>query len=55
MEILEELYGTTKPTREMIENNMDFFEGIERGHCIYIIVYKDEKPDEILFAGYSFD
>jgi hypothetical protein len=55
MEILEELYGTTEPTREMIENNMDFFEGIERGNCIYIIVYKDEKPDEILFAGYSFD
>jgi hypothetical protein len=34
---------------------MDFFEEIERGHGIYIIVYKDMGPDEIFFAGYSYD
>jgi hypothetical protein len=22
---------------------------------VYIIAYKDEQPDKILFAGYSFD
>jgi hypothetical protein len=54
-ELLEQLYGTTRPTRAMIEGNMEFFEDIERGHGIYAIVYKDDKPDEILFAGYSFD
>jgi hypothetical protein len=54
-ERLEELYGTTQPTRAMIEANMDFFEDIDRGHGIYIIAYKDGEPDEILFAGYSFD
>jgi hypothetical protein len=53
--VLEGLYGTTRPTRAMIEQNMDFFEDIERGHGIYTIVYKDDRPDEILFAGYSYD
>jgi hypothetical protein len=53
--VLQQLYGTTRPTREMIEHNMDFFEEIERGHGIYIIVYKDTSPDEIFFAGYSYD
>ncbi|HEX3046031.1 MAG TPA: hypothetical protein VHY08_14840 [Bacillota bacterium] len=54
-DIVEKIYGTKKPTREMIEKNMDFFEQVERGHCIYLILYKEGKPDEILFAGYSFD
>ena len=34
---------------------MDFFEDLERGHCVYIVAYKNGAPDEILFAGYSFD
>jgi hypothetical protein len=54
-EILEELYSTAHPTREMIEQNMDLFEAIDRGHGVSIIVYKDDKPDEIFFAGYSYD
>jgi hypothetical protein len=53
---LEDLYGTTKPTRDMVEKNMDFFDNVERGQCVYIITYKkDDTPDEILFAGMSFD
>jgi len=54
-EMLESLYGTQQPTREMVEHNMGFLEDLERGHCIYIVLYKDGKPDELLFAGYSFD
>ncbi len=54
-ETLEALYGTTRPTREMIEQNMDFFEDLDRGHGTSIVVWKDGKPDEILFAGYSYD
>jgi hypothetical protein len=54
-EMLQSLYGTTQPTHQMIEQNMDFFEDLERGHGIYIIVFKDGKPNEIFFAGYSFD
>ncbi len=54
-EVLEELYGTTKPTHAMIEKNMDFLDDIERGHGISIVAYKDGQPDEYFFAGYSFD
>jgi len=53
--VLESLYVTTQPTRQMVEENMGFLEELERGHCVYIILYKSGKPSEILFAGYSFD
>ena len=52
---LESLYGTRQPTREQIEANMDFLEDVERGHCVYAIAHKNGQPDEVLFAGYSFD
>ena len=52
---LSSLYGTPQPTHEMIESNSDFYEDIERGQGIYIVVYRDGKPDEYFFAGYSFD
>ncbi len=54
-EILESLYGTLRPTREMVEEEMDYLEDVERGHGIYLILYRGDEPDEILFAGYSFD
>ncbi|MCI0640589.1 MAG: hypothetical protein L0Y72_22765 [Gemmataceae bacterium] len=54
-ETLTELYGTTKPTRAAVEANMEFLEDVERGHAVYIILYKNGKPDELMFAGYSFD
>jgi hypothetical protein len=54
-EVLEGLFGTTRPTREMVEHNHDFWEDMERGQGIYVILYKDDQPDEIFFAGYSFD
>jgi hypothetical protein len=52
---LEAHYGTDQPTREMIENDMEIFQDIERGHCLYTPVYKEGKPSELFFAGYSFD
>jgi hypothetical protein len=54
-EQLLELYGTTQPSREMIEQNDDFLEELERGHAVYIIAYAQGIPKEIYFAGYSFD
>jgi hypothetical protein len=39
----------------MVEQDMEFFEDVERGQGIYIILYREGQPDEILFAGYSFD
>ena len=50
-----ELYGTDKPTKDMVVRNMDFFNEIERGQGVYLIVYSGDKPSEILFAGYSYD
>jgi hypothetical protein len=54
-ETVLDLYDTTEPTREMIERNMGFLDDLERGHGIYAVVYKNGKPDEMFFAGYSFD
>jgi hypothetical protein len=53
-EVLLELYGTTRPTRQMIEQGADS-EYIERGQGVYIVVYREGRPDEICFAGYSYD
>jgi hypothetical protein len=39
----------------MIEQNMELFEGIDRGQGVYTIAYKYGKPNELFFAGYSFD
>ncbi len=52
---LRELYGTDKPSREIAAQNMDFFEDIERGHAIYFILFRDDKPSEIFFVGISYD
>jgi len=51
---LRELYDTDKPTREMVDGH-EFFEDIERGKCVYIVVYAGGKPRELMFAGYSYD
>ena len=52
---LIDLFGTNKPTREMIEANDELLEAIERGQGVYIVAYEDGKPTEIFFAGCSFD
>ena len=52
---LKALYGTTQPTHQMVEDNPDIHEPIERGQAVYVIVYKDGQPDELFFAGYSYD
>ena len=52
---LEELFDTTQPTHDMVESELRIFDRIERGQAVYVIVFKDEKPTELFFAGYSFD
>jgi len=54
-EAMQDVFGTTRPTREMVEENEDLWEDLERGQGIYIVLYRDDQPDEIFFAGYSFD
>ena len=51
--LLEEIYGTTEPTADMV--GMEFFEEVERGTGVYVVLYKNGKPSEICFAGYSYD
>jgi hypothetical protein len=52
---LKELYGTAQPTRQMVEENKDFYDWLDRGVGLYIVIFADGKPAEICFAGYSFD
>jgi hypothetical protein len=52
---LQDLYGTTQPTRAMVEENLDFLEDVERGQGVFILLYDQGQPTEIFFAGYSFD
>ena len=55
-EVLLELYGTTEPTREMVEPDLAFAELMgERGQGVYFVLYERGKPRHILFAGYSYD
>ena len=48
-------FGTDKPDIQAIESNPNFFEIIERGKGLCIVVYENETPKDIFFAGYSFD
>jgi hypothetical protein len=54
-EALETYFGTTRATRAMVEESDDLWEDLDRGQGIAIVLYKDDHPDEIFFAGYSFD
>jgi hypothetical protein len=52
---LEDLFGTTEPTRTMVESNNGFFARIERGQATYFVVFRNGIPNELIFAGYSYD
>lgn len=54
-DVLVDLYGTDQPSRAAVEANLEFLEEVERGQAVYVVLYKDGKPDEVLFAGYSYD
>ena len=54
-ETLLNLFGTQRPTREMVEESEELFEALERGQGVYIVIYDGGQPSEIFFAGYSFD
>ena len=52
---LLEYFGTPHPSRDEVEDNDDLFDAIERGQGVCLVVYDDEEPMEICFAGYSYD
>jgi hypothetical protein len=39
----------------MIEGGSELFESVERGQGVYMVIYKNNRPDELYFLGYSFD
>lgn len=54
-EKLLEYFETVQPTRDDIDGTDFHWEEIERGQGICVTVYKDGKPHEYYFAGYSYD
>jgi hypothetical protein len=52
---LIDLFGLAEPTAADIEASDALFDGIERGHALYIVAYENGKPSQIFFAGYSYD
>jgi hypothetical protein len=52
---LQACFGTSRPTLGDIKGSDAFWDTIERGHARYVIVYQDDQPENIFFAGYSFD
>ena len=47
-------FGTAKPPLDMVEDG-EFWDDIERGCGIYIVIYDGDRPEHLFFAGYSFD
>jgi len=39
----------------MVAANMDFFEEIDRGQAVYIVLFRGDQPSEIFFAGMPHD
>lgn len=48
---LRELFGTEHPSREVIEQSEDFIERLDRGQGVYIITYREGKPDGIILPA----
>jgi hypothetical protein len=54
--LLKSVLGTTRPSRAQVFENLFFLtEDLERGRCRYIVLHADDRPQEILFVGISYD
>jgi hypothetical protein len=56
--LLIKIFGTIQPTHEVVEQwdkTGDYGNYCARWSGIYLLVYKDNVPDEIYFAGFSGD
>jgi hypothetical protein len=52
---LRQFFGTDKPSRDDIEQADEYWDELDRGQARYVVVYEDDQPSELYFAGYSFD
>jgi hypothetical protein len=51
-----EVLGTLKPTHEQVESKQsELWDLRGRGEAVFVLVYKNGKPDEIFFAGVTGD
>jgi hypothetical protein len=62
--VIQHAFGTPRPTRAQIEAALsdgesagfeEFMAQIGRGEARYVVVFRDGQPEEIFFAGFSFD
>lgn len=56
--VLLQFFNTLKPTKEMAEAIFEqgtIWEVVPTGMGYYTILYQNEKPNEIVFAGFSGD
>ena len=52
---LARYFGTERPTRADVERADAFWEDIGRGEAVCIVLYENDDPAQLFFAGYSFD
>jgi len=53
---LLELFGTVKPTRTMVEVLKPRFRDlIAEWMAVFVVVYKDDEPDEVFIYGITGD
>jgi len=52
---LMDVFGSAKPTAADVESSFALFEAIERGQGVYVVVYENDAPSQLFFAGYSYD
>jgi hypothetical protein len=51
---LKAYFGTTQPSRQMVESNTRFRDDVQRGQAVFIVLYENGAPTELFFLGYSF-
>jgi hypothetical protein len=58
------IFATDRPTRQMVEEALmavdneamdEVIQEIERGEGRYILLYVNDRPEEVYFCGYSYD
>lgn len=54
--LLQKWFGSTKPTREMIEKKLDsLFMLTDRGSAVHVVIFEGEKPTQVVFVGNTVD
>ena len=54
-DVISDVFGTAKPTPEMVKDNLDFLDYADRLLGVYFFLFEGDQPVKIVFAGYSVD